>query len=466
MKSLDDTIAAIVTPIGEGGISVVRISGKQAIEIADKCFQGKQTLALSASHTAHFGRFYNAEKELIDEVVATIFKKPHSYTAEDIVEISCHGGILVTRDILAMIVNSGARLAEPGEFTKRSFLNGRIDLSQAEAVADIIKSKSEISRRVSVLQLEGILSQKINEIKGKLLNICSYLELELDFVEEGIEFVKLDEIGKEINEIKRSLKELTKTFHEGRIYREGVKVVIVGKPNVGKSSILNALLSTDRAIVTEIPGTTRDTIEENLVIDGILFKIVDTAGLRSSTDIIELEGLKRTEKEIETTDIKLFVIDASEGFHEFDRKVFQRSITLRRNKELKVIVVINKIDLVNEPIVMKDDESISIFPRVKISAKTGLGIDSLKKEMINQIIGSRIIDVEKSPVLTNSRHLACIQRALTNLQIALNGLKTKKSNEFIAIDMRAAMNDLGEITGIVTNDDILNNIFSKFCIGK
>ncbi|TAK65482.1 MAG: tRNA uridine-5-carboxymethylaminomethyl(34) synthesis GTPase MnmE, partial [Bacteroidetes bacterium] len=287
MKHQDDTIAAIITPIGEGGISVIRISGAQAIEIAENGFRGKQRLSDVASHTVHFGSYIGGEGELLDDVLATIFKQPHSYTGEDVVEISCHGSILVTQKILESIIQHGARIAEPGEFTKRAFLNGKMDLTQAEAVADIIRTNSDRSHKASLLQLKGRTSQAIKSIRDKLLNICSLVELELDFSEEGLEFINRSEIESRLVSVIGEIEKLINSYSQGRVIRDGVKVVIFGKPNVGKSSLMNALLEKERAIVTHISGTTRDTIEENIHINGILFRLVDTAGLRETNDLIE-----------------------------------------------------------------------------------------------------------------------------------------------------------------------------------
>lgn len=464
MNSIDDTIAAIATPIGEGGISVVRVSGDKAIEVIDKCFRGTKSLRSARAQTAHFGHFVNLEEEMIDDIVAIVFKAPNSYTAEDVVEISCHGGIYITRSILQAILNLGIRHAEPGEFTKRAYLNGRIDLSQAEAVADLIKSRSEISRRISFSQIQGRLSNKVNEIKGKLLNFSSLIELELDFADEGIEFTNKDKLAKELTSIIHDLTSLKESFNAGRIFRDGVKIVLVGKPNVGKSSILNSLLSTDRAIVTEVPGTTRDTIEENLVIDGLLFKIVDTAGLRESNNIVEVAGLKRTEREIESADLIVFVVAANDNSFEADEIIFKKMLNHTNNKK-KIIIAINKIDLVK-----RDAYDIPIkivaFPHVKISAITREGFPILRKAMVDIMTNVKNLISEKSPTIINDRHYNCVKKAIKNLNFANTGLMENKSNEFIAIDLRAAMDNLSEITGTITTDEILNNIFSKFCIGK
>ncbi len=352
VTQLDDVISAISTPIGVGGIGVVRLSGKDAVQVADKIFRGNVHLSNVPTHTAHFGHIANLEGNVIDEVVALVFKAPHSYTGENVVEISCHGGILVTRKMLQATLDAGARLAEPGEFTKRAFLNGQMDLSQAEAVADLIHSKTDAAHRSSLAQLEGTLSKKINQMRDELVNLCSLIEVELDFSEEDLEFVnRLDFIAKTEGAIKE-LRSLIESFEVGKMYREGVKVVIAGKPNAGKSSILNALLQEDRVIVSEIPGTTRDTIEESLAIGGVLFRLVDTAGLRDTVDRIEQEGVRRTEQQLSDADIVLLVVDSSEQVSEAESLLIARMLEDIEQIQGKVrcIVAMNKIDLVRNDV--------------------------------------------------------------------------------------------------------------------
>ncbi len=299
----EDTIAAIATPIGEGGIAVIRVSGPDALAVADLGFRGKQKLSTVLTHTAHVGFFYDRTNEVIDEVIATVFRKPHSYTTEDVVEISCHGGIYITKKILGEIIMAGARMALPGEFTQRAFINGRIDLSQAEAVADLIKSHSELSHKTSIQQLHGRISHEIATLREKILNICSLLELELDFSEEGIEFKGRTVLVEEIQEIINTVDQMLSTYKVGKIYREGARIVIAGRPNAGKSSILNALINEDRSIVTNVAGTTRDIILESLIIEGVLFNIIDTADYVKAKILFEKQGIKRTEQEINKADI-------------------------------------------------------------------------------------------------------------------------------------------------------------------
>jgi tRNA modification GTPase len=463
--SSDDAIAAIATPIGVGGISVIRVSGKASLEIADRGFRGKVTLALAPSHTVYFGKFVDASNEIIDEVVATVFRSPNSYTTDDTVEISCHGGIFVTRKILELLLEYGARMAQPGEFTKRAFLNGRIDLTQAEAIADLIHSGSEISRKTSLQQLEGRLSGKINELREILIKMCGLLELELDFSEEGLEFIDKINIIKELDRIKEQLQDLVDSYKIGKIFREGVKVVITGKPNVGKSSLLNLLLNDNRAIVTEVPGTTRDVIEENIILEGLLFKLVDTAGIRDSVDIVEREGIRRSESQVEDADIVIVILDPTQGVNKDDEAILN---SLQRDSESvrPLIIIENKIDLgVKLPEAMLSHMS-GRYKYIRLSAITGEGVKDLRKELVESSLGGSYSISEKSVILSNSRHKHDVLMAMESLNLAESGLKDNRSNDLIAIDLRGVLAHLGEITGAITTEDVLNSIFSKFCIGK
>lgn len=455
----DDTIAAIATPIGEGGISVVRISGKDAIFLADKGFRGKLQLRDAKSHTAHFGIFESQKSEPIDQVVTTIFIQPNSYTGENIVEISCHGGMYITQKILEELFKYGARPAEPGEFTFRAFANGKIDLTQAEAVADIIHSQSESALKVSLNQLQGNLSTTISNLREQLIQFCGLLELELDFSEEDIEFVSREKMILKLKEILTSLTKLIETYKSGIIYKEGAKIVLVGLPNVGKSSIFNILLGENRAIVTNIPGTTRDKIEENITIDGILFRIVDTAGLRDSDDFLELESFKKTNAEIQNADIIVFVTDQEKAIDNVNKEIIDH---LPPNKT--IIKVRNKIDLIQlgfrQPIEDHDKSYINI------SAFTGENIPLLKKAISEKIFSHKKIDFNNAIIVTNSRQNKCLNDANIVIQSVLEQLNLRMSNEFLAAELRTAINILAEITGEITTNEIINNIFSKFCVGK
>lgn len=466
MTHHEDTIVAIITPIGVGGISVLRLSGKHAITIADNAFHGKSAtggLQNASTHTAHFGRIVSRDGEIIDEVVATVFREPHSYTGENVVEVSCHGSIFITQRILSTFVELGARHAEPGEFTKRAFLNGKIDLSQAEAIADLIQSRSALSHKSSLAQLEGRLSLKVAELRDKLINLCGLEELELDFVEEGLEFLDKRKMSEEVKKVLETITQLIDSYEFGKMCREGVKVVLAGKPNVGKSSLLNALLNEDRAIVTDVSGTTRDVIEENIVINGLLFKLIDTAGLRESMDVVEIEGIRRTRKQVQEADIALFLVDVSTGLDEVDKLSLEEVQSLRKGNINRLILVENKVDLLNGKAVTLNNES---FQTVRISAKTGSGLSELRSRLYDLALQGDSYSLESSLVVTNGRHRDALIKARASLETVLKGLREDQSNEFIAIDIRNAVNSLGEIIGVVTTDDILNAIFSKFCIGK
>jgi tRNA modification GTPase len=464
INSLVDVIAAIATPLGEGGISVIRVSGSSAFNVAESVFRGASSLDGSESHTAHVGHIVGRTGETIDQVVAVVYREPHSYTGENTVEISCHGGLFVTRLILDELLSAGARMAEPGEFTRRAFLNGKMDLLQAEAVADLIRAKTDLSHQASLRQLEGKLSSVVRSLRQELLNISSLLEIELDFSEEGIEVADKNEIGNKIRLIVDQLKNLLDSYRVGKISREGVKAVIVGKPNVGKSSIINNLLNENRAIVTDVPGTTRDVLREELDIGGVLFTIADTAGLRKSDDVVEREGISRTHSEAMSADLILYIVDVSGPVTDEDRKIFAQ-IKLSNNLA-GTIVVGNKNDLTDQ----KEKfirEFIADDPHyILCSAKTGEGMEELKTEMVKIALRNDQHLIEKSTTITNLRHKQAIEKALSNLNVALTDIRENKSNEFSSLDLRLAMDNLGEIIGEVTSEDLLNNIFSKFCIGK
>lgn len=451
-------IAAIATPIGVGGINVVRISGDGAFEIVDKIFIGRSRMDGAPSHTAHFGRIVDRSGNYLDEVVVVIFRRPSSYTCEDVAEISCHGGYLVTQKILQRVVEAGARLAEPGEFTKRAFLNGRLDLSQAEAVGDLIHSQSEAAYRSSVRQLSGELSRKIKSISGELLNLASLLELELDFSEENVEFASRRSLKERLENAIDAMDELLASYSVGRVYKEGVRVTIAGKPNAGKSSLLNALLREDRSIVSKIPGTTRDTISETVSINGVLFRLTDTAGLREAMDEIEMDGVERARRAAEDSDIVLLVIDCSGSDYNGTEPLYEELAAICGQHGAKLLKVWNKIDLYQGG-APRDMENVFF-----VSALRGDGIDLLRNGLFRVVINENWR--EESVVVTNSRHRDAIARAQKSLTLALESMGSGKSSEFVALDLRAGLDALGEITGEVTTDDMLKNIFSKFCIGK
>ena len=458
---LENTIAAIATPIGEGAISVIRVSGEAAIHKVDSRFEGRQSLSKAKSQTAHFGRIINSKSETVDEVICTIFRAPKSFTGEDTVEINCHGGIHVTRRVLECILETGVRPAEPGEFTQRSFLNGKLDLSQAEAIADLIQAQSDKARQTSLDQLEGALSKQIHLVREKLVQSLGLLELELDFSEEGIALIdkkkveNLFELG--ISEIEH----LLRTYKYGKVWREGVRVALIGAPNVGKSSLLNVMLKENRAIVTDVPGTTRDYIEEKMTIEGVLFRMIDTAGLRETEDIVEKEGIYKTWKVIQRSDIIVLVHDSTKTIAKDELNILE---TVNKKHHKILIIANNKIDLQVEKILLRCiPEEILV---VETSAVENMGIEKLKDVLLRKVFDQTQVEDNESVIISNERHYSALLKAKQSLTFALESLKTEKSEEFIAVDLRAAIDSLGEIVGIVTTEEILDNIFSKFCIGK
>ena len=448
---LEDTIAAIATPTGIGAISIIRISGTKVISVADSIFKGKARIADVNSHTVHYGKIVAGQNDFIDDVLLTVFRSPNSYTGEDVVEISCHGNPLIGKKIIDLLLQKDLRIAEPGEFTKRAFLNNKIDLAQAEAVIDVISSRSDASLRGARNQLDGLLSDNIAILRNSLLDTLSFLELELDFAEEDLEFVAKDELLEKINSIIKKIDELLDSYNFGRVIRDGVNVAIIGKPNVGKSSLLNYLLKESRAIVSHIPGTTRDVIREEISIDGILFKLFDTAGIRLSEDSIEKEGVRRSNEAIINSDLVLFVNDVEQGYSE---ELYQELRQL--TKEDRIINVMNKIDL---------EIKADMWDGLKVSAITGQGVESLITRMKQSALRNANYS-EKSAIVSNIRHFQCLRSAKNSLFDAALSINQKYSGEFVAVDLRTAADFLGEIIGEVTSEDVLNNIFSKFCIGK
>jgi len=448
---IEDTIVALATPPGIGAISVIRVSGSDCFVAAEKIFVGKIKLSRASSHTIHYGKIIDEDALVVDDVLISVFHIPNSFTGEDCVEISTHGNPIIIKKIIELLLKQNIRLAEPGEFTKRAFLNGRIDLTQAEAVADVINSHSEASLRGARNQLDGLLSKKINVLREQLINTSSFVELGLDFAEEDIEFIDNIELLKKINGIISEIDELLATYSFGRMIRDGVNVALVGKPNVGKSSILNYILKESRAIVSHIPGTTRDVIREEVLIGGVLYRLFDTAGIRLSEDEIEKEGVFRSREAVRNADMVLFINDAEHGF---STELYSELEKLTKPKN--IIAVMNKMDLVGEGYSVTG---------VAVSAKTGFGMKDLFVLMIKNALGGNNYS-EKTPLVSNLRHYRCLIKSLECLKSALITAKKNLSGEYISVDLRAAAVSLGEIIGEVTTDDILNNVFSKFCIGK
>jgi tRNA modification GTPase len=459
----NDTIAALATPHGFGAIAVIRLSGKEAIAITESVFFTKtlkpKPLHTKASHTAHFGVI--ADKDLIiDEVLVTLFKAPTTYTGEEIVEISCHGSVFIQQQILQLLFKQGARPAQAGEFTLRAFLNGKLDLSQAEAVADLIASNSASSHQVAMQHMRGGFSSKIAVLRENLLNFASLIELELDFSEEDVEFADRSDLKKLVHTILTIIEKLILSFDLGNVIKHGVPVAIVGKPNAGKSTLLNVLLDDERAIVSEIPGTTRDTIEDELIIDGVLFRFIDTAGLRTTTDVIEQIGVNKAFEVIKKSAIIIYLFDTHElslGDLQQELKVIEEHIGTSQ-----LVVVGNKIDFENVEALKKEFQAIENI--TFISAKEKNNIEELKQKLVS-LFDTRTVNTTDT-IVTNSRHVSSLNKAFAALSKVNEGLATNIQSDFLALDIRYALEALGEITGQVTNDDLLGNIFSKFCIGK
>ncbi len=449
-----DPIAAIATPVGEGGIAVIRVSGEKAIEKVSTIFRGKDLNSVP-SHTVHFGHLTRNGKK-IDEVVATIFRSPKSYTGEDTVEISCHGGVLVTQEVLETVLATGVRAAEPGEFTQRAFLNGKMELSQAEAVADLIHAKSRKAVEAAQQQLDGALGKHVAQFRQQIIDATALVELELDFIEEDVEFASRDQLRRLINELLEEIVKLLSTYETGRLVKYGIRTVFVGKPNAGKSTLLNALMGKDRAIVSDIAGTTRDVIDADWSLDGLLFTLTDTAGLRETEDVIEAEGVKRSHKAMDGADLIVYLKDLSERISSTELALVGE---LRNRYGSKSIIAVgNKVDQSVNP------ELESEFDLV-ISAKTGQGMEELKQLMKSAVMQNKDIDTS-GLLVTSTRHRDALEKTHQHLSDALRALDSGTTGDFVSIDLRAALHELGTITGSITTEDLLDSIFSRFCIGK
>ncbi len=450
-----DTIAAIATPIGTGGIAVIRVSGNDSFLICDKIFKSPKDkkLADAKTHTALFGYIYDGE-ELLDEVLCTVMRAPKSFTSENTVEISCHGGIFVTRRILDIIIKNGARLAGPGEFTKRAFLNGRLDMAEAEAVIDLINATNESAASLALTHLQGKLSDKINELRGSITDIIAEIDAVSDFPEEDFEKITFEEIENRLNCASEELEELIKTAKRGKLIKDGVDTVIIGKPNVGKSSLLNAILLSERAIVTDTPGTTRDVIEETVSLGKISLNIFDTAGIRETDDKIETLGIEKSKEYIKSAELVLFMTDMTTGITEQDEEIKN----MLGGK--KVILVVNKTDSGDK----KEIEFARSFETVYISAKTGDGVSKLL-EKIEEMFDVGEISKSDMPIITKAAQKESLVRAKEFIDSAKSNLGVMP-DDFISIDLRAAAQALGELTGIAVSEDVVDRIFSKFCLGK
>ncbi|EJO5348117.1 tRNA uridine-5-carboxymethylaminomethyl(34) synthesis GTPase MnmE [Clostridium botulinum] len=457
-----DTIAAVATPLGEGGISIIRVSGDKSLHIVSSIFNGKNNRSLDdiKPYSMRYGFIIEKEsKEIIDEVLVSYMKGPRSFTAEDTLEINCHGGVIPTKKILRELIKSGARLAEPGEFTKRAFLNGRIDLSQAEAVIDIIRSKTDLSMKSALKQAEGKLSKEINSIRNKMIKIIAHIEATVDYPEDDLEEITGKKIKVDLNEIIKKIDNLITASEEGKILREGLNTVIVGKPNVGKSSLLNALINENKAIVTEIPGTTRDVIEEYINIDGIPIKIVDTAGIRETEDLVEKIGVEKSKEKINEADLVIFMLDLSRKIDEEDIEIMDFI------KDKKYIVLLNKLDL-NKDLNEENDFIKALDSKyvIKTSVKNHSGLNELK-ECVKELFFSGEIKSDEI-IVTNARHQEALIRSKECCAQAIETLSDEISIDLASIDIRNAWKYLGEITGETLDENIIDKIFSEFCLGK
>ena len=455
-----DTICGIATPVGEGGISIIRVSGNKSLELISRIFKGINSSKITdmKTYTMRYGHIFNRETgDKIDEVIISYMKGPRSYTAEDVVEINCHGGTVTTNNVLEEVIKAGGRLAEPGEFTKRAFLNGRIDLTQAEAVMDIIRAKTDLAAKSAIIQSSGFLSKEIKKLKEYLLEVLSLIEYTVDFTEDDEDSdpsvpIKIEG---QLEDAIKEMNSLLKSSNEGKIIREGLNMAIVGKPNVGKSSLLNALLKEKRAIVTDIPGTTRDIIEEYISLDGIPIKIIDTAGIREANDIVEKIGIDKSKEKIEQADLVVLVLDVSRELDNEDKKIIEYI------NGKNYIVLLNKTDLA---VKLNNDEINNLNNKINISALTGFGVDDLKDKIKEMFFDGKIEN--QSLIISNNRHKQALIRAVENCNEALERVKLNEYLDLISIYVTAALKSLGEITGSEIEVDLINKIFSEFCVGK
>ena len=451
----DDTIVALATPPGVGALGIIRLSGKRAIAIVDELFPSKD-LTIQPPYTLHVG-YIKKSNETLDEVVVSLYKAPRSYTGEDVVEISCHGSPLIQQQIIGACVQSGARLARPGEFTQRAFLSGKKDLAQAEAVADLIAADTDAAKKAALTTMRGGFSSVLQSLRDRLLSFSALIELELDFSMEDVEFADRTQLRSLLQEAVQTTQELRASFGLGNVIKNGVSVAIVGKPNAGKSTLLNRLLNEERAIVSDIPGTTRDTIEETLNIDGILFRLIDTAGIRAhTTDVIESAGIQKSKEKIQEADLVLYLFDAAE--ERIDAVAVD--VAALTNKEIALIVVANKTDATQTTL----NGEVKGKPVVHISAKEGTGMEALKERMKAVVLQGKA--AAGNVVVTNARHAAALDEVYKSLQEVQQGLDNKLPGDLLALDIRRGLHYLGEITGTISNEDQLDYIFSKFCIGK
>jgi tRNA modification GTPase len=474
MKNFEDTIIALATPAGSGAIGVIRLSGSEAIEKVNRFFESKykaKDLNRVKSHTIHLGYLKDGDK-ILDEVLVSVFHNPHSYTGENVVEISVHGSPYIQQQVLQLFLKNGVRHAKAGEFTLRAFLNGKMDLSQAEAVADLIASDSAASHQLAMQQMRGGFGNEIKKLRDELIHFASLIELELDFAEEDVEFADRTQFKDLIQRIKITLKHLVDSFAVGNVLKEGVPVAIVGEPNVGKSTLLNALLNEERAIVSDIAGTTRDVIEDEIVLDGIRFRFIDTAGIRKAQDEIEKIGIRKTYEKIAEAQVIIFLIDACvlsktaachQSQHDLVFADFEKELEniSRKYPEKKILILVNKIDKINQQEYRID---VKKYPVLEISAKHKTGLENLKNQLTAW--ANKGLLNQNEIMVSNARHYQALNEALQSIMQVQQGLSAGISTDLLTVDIRAALHSLGEITGEITTEDLLDNIFRNFCIGK
>ncbi|SHE86447.1 tRNA modification GTPase trmE [Seinonella peptonophila] len=455
-----DTIAAIATAWGESGIAVIRVSGSDAIAYVDQLYRGKEVLSKVDSHTVHYGKIHHPRTgKLIDEVLVTVMKAPRTFTREDTVEISCHGGLIPVEEAMKALLTMGVRLAEPGEFTKRAFLNGRIDLSQAEAVIDLIRAKTDQAAQVALNQAEGRLSRLIRQLRTEIVETLAHLAVNVDYPEYDAEMMTSDFLQERMSEIHQRIEGLLQTAKQGKIIREGISTAIVGRPNVGKSSLLNVLTQENRAIVTDIPGTTRDVVEEYVKVRGIALRLLDTAGIRETEDVVEKIGVERSKKALETADLILLVLNASEPLHTEDRRL----LTWLQGKT--GIIIVNKTDLPQQ--VEWDELKLlaSDLPLITTSLVQEQGVEELEQAIADLFFSGRVVD-QDATYLSNARHIALLEQALSNLDEGMKGIEVGIPIDMIEIDLKNAWQALGEVIGEAVAEDLIDQIFSQFCLGK
>ena len=456
-----DTIAALVTAVGESSVGIIRISGPEAVKIADKIYQGKSDLLSADTHTIHYGYVYDWRNDKkIDEALFMMMRGPRSFTGEDVVEVQCHGGMVVLKQVLQLILLSGARLAEQGEYSKRAFLNGRLDLAQAESIMDIVQAKTDKGVDLALSQLQGTLSGMVKTLRADLLELIAFIQADIDYPDDDIERLTAEEQQQRVVNLKTQVANVLQNAQKGKMIRDGLKVVIAGKPNVGKSSLLNALLGQERAIVTDIPGTTRDVIEEYINLNGIPLKIVDTAGIRETDNVVEQIGVDRAQQFMKTADLVLYVVDAVQGLTEQD------TLMMEDIQNQPVIYLLNKSDVgISDEIRAQLKEAIGEAPVLEISARDKIGLEQLE-EKITDLFFAGTLEVSNDIMVTNVRHIQILEESMAHMDGFLNGIMLGLSVDFLVIDLQNAWEKLGKITGETVEEDLLDQIFSKFCLGK